>query len=67
MAQSLQSIESLIKSAFALQVAVRCEEDVEAICQKNNLTFADLLRPFSQVSTQGETARGNRFLVSAVR
>lgn len=52
MAQSLQSIESLIKSAFALQVAVRCEEDAEAICQKNGLSFADLLRPFSQLGSQ---------------
>ena len=56
MAQSLQSIESLIKSAFALQVAVQCAEDVEVICKKNSLTFAELLRPFSQLNTQGESA-----------
>ena len=56
MAQSQQSIESIIKNSFALQVAVRCTEDAEAICEKNKLSFAELLRPFSQLSAQGEEA-----------
>lgn len=54
MAQSLQSIEVLIKNSFALQVAVRSTEDADAICRKNRLTFSELLRPFSHLGNEGE-------------
>lgn len=54
MAKSPQSVESLIKSAFALQVAVRCTEEVEFTCRKNSLSFSELLRPFCALSNNGE-------------
>lgn len=57
MAQSGQTVEALIKSAFALQVAVRSTEGAEAICKKNRLSFTELMRPFCQLSTQGELRR----------
>lgn len=57
MAQSGQTVEALIKSAFALQVAVRSTEGAEAICKKNRLSFTELMRPFCQLSTQGELHR----------
>ena len=53
MAQSSESIEALIKNAFALQIAVRTTEDADAICRKNHLTFPELLAPFSQLHSQG--------------
>lgn len=52
MAQSSESIEALIKNAFALQIAVRTTEDADAICRKNHLTFPELLAPFSQLHSQ---------------
>lgn len=54
MAKSSQSVESLIKSTFALQVAVRCTEEVETMCLKNNLKFYEILRPFCALSNIGE-------------
>lgn len=55
MAQSLHNIEVIIKKTYALQVAVRCTPGAEAVCRKNNLTFCDLLEPFSHLSTQSKT------------
>lgn len=55
MAQSLHNIEVIIKKTYALQVAVRCTPPAEAVCRKNNLTFCDLLEPFSHLSTQSKT------------
>lgn len=55
MAKSCQSVESLIKSTFALQVAVRCTEEVEIACRKNHLQFCEMLRPFCALSNNGES------------
>lgn len=54
MAQSLHSIELIIKKTYALQVAVRCTPGAEAVCKKNNLTFCDLLEPFSHLTSQSK-------------
>lgn len=54
MAKSSSSVESLIKKTYALQVAVRCTEEAELICGKNNLKFFELLRPFCGLSNNGE-------------
>ncbi len=54
MAQSQLKVEAVMKGTFPLQVAVRCTEDAETLCWKNRLSFSDLLRPFSQLSTQGK-------------
>ena len=58
MAKSSQSVESLIKSTFALQVAVRCTEEVEMACRKNNLKFSEMLKPFCALSNNGEYTMG---------
>lgn len=55
MAKSCQSVESLIKSTFALQVAVRCTEKAEAACRKNHLRFSEMLKPFCALSNNGES------------
>lgn len=55
MAQSAQGTEVLIKSVFALQVAIRSTEGAEAICNKNQLSFTELLKPFSQLGPPGES------------
>lgn len=58
MAKSGQSVESLVKSTFALQVAVRCTEEVEIMCRKNNLRFCEMLKPFCALSNNGECSGG---------
>lgn len=55
MAKSTQSVESLIKSTFALQVAVRGTEEVELACRKNNLKLSEMLKPFCALSNNGES------------
>ena len=54
MADSLQSFEAHIKNICGVQVAVRCSKDVEEICQKNFLSFCEMLRPFSQLAAESE-------------
>ena len=55
MAQSLHSVEVIVKKAYALQVAVRCTPSAESICKKNHLTFCELLEPFSELNSQSKT------------
>lgn len=54
MAKSSQSVESLIKSNFALQVAIRCTEEAQLTCGKNHLRFCEMMRPFCALSNNGE-------------
>ena len=54
MAKSSCGIETLIKTTFPLQVAVRCSEEVEFTCQKNNLSFSEMLKPFCALSNNGK-------------
>ena len=54
MTESLQKFPVFIKNLYGLQVAVRCSSDVEDICQKNCVSFCELLRPFSQLSSESE-------------
>ena len=54
MARSSQSVESLLRATFPIQVAVRTTEAVEQICSKNNLKFFELLKPFCGLSNNGE-------------
>ena len=56
MAKSSVSVESLIKSTYALQVAVRCTDDVELICRKNQLKVCEMLKPFCALSNNCEYA-----------
>ncbi len=54
MAKSTQSVESLMRATFPIQVAVRTTEAVEQICSKNNMKFFELLKPFCALSSNGE-------------
>ena len=47
------SAENFIKNLFGIHVAVLCTEDAEKIAKKNNLTFCEMLRPFSQLPVEG--------------
>ena len=54
MAQCSQTAAEFIQSAFCPSVAVLCSDDAERICQKNNLSFVELMRPFCQLTTEGK-------------
>lgn len=34
-------------------VAVMCSEDAEKVCQKNNLSFVEMVRPFCHLTSEG--------------
>ena len=53
MAQCSQSASEFIQGAFCPMVAVMCSEDAEKVCQKNNLSFVELVRPFCQLTSEG--------------
>lgn len=54
MAQCKLTPREFIVNAFAPQVAAVCSASAEATCQKNNLSFIELLQPFCRLSTEGE-------------
>lgn len=53
MAQCKQSAPEFIQNTFSPHVAVLCSKDAEVLCQKNNLTFAQLVQPFCRLGTEG--------------
>ena len=53
MAQCTQSAFEFIQSAFCPMVAVMCSEDAEKVCQKNNLSFVEMVRPFCHLASEG--------------
>lgn len=50
MTQCKQSPQEFIKNAFTPQVAVMCTPQAEKLCEKNNLTFIELIQPFSRLN-----------------
>ena len=54
MADLLHPFPSFIKNSYGIRVAVRSTQDVEELCRKNHLSFCELLRPFSQLSTESK-------------
>lgn len=54
MAQSKQSPQEFIKNAFTPQIAVISTKLVEQSCRKNNLSFIDLLQPFTKLTSDGK-------------
>jgi len=52
MARCLQSAQEFIHASFPAMVAALTSEDAELLCQKNGLSFVELVRPFSQLSTE---------------
>lgn len=53
MAQCKQNPQEFIRNAFTPQIAVMCTPAAEKCCQKNNLTFVELLQPFSRLTSEG--------------
>ncbi|XP_028410002.1 trafficking protein particle complex subunit 8-like [Dendronephthya gigantea] len=52
MAQCSQTAFEFIQGAYGPMIAVLCTEDAEIVCQKNNLNFVELIRPFSQLTSE---------------
>jgi hypothetical protein len=53
MAQCSQTAFEFIQGAYGPMIAVLCTEDAEIVCQKSNLNFVELIRPFSQLTSEG--------------
>ena len=52
----VRACQEFVKSVFGPPVLVIATEDAEAICQKNEVSLVELLRPFSQTeSTKSES------------
>ncbi|KAK3085582.1 hypothetical protein FSP39_005648 [Pinctada imbricata] len=52
MALCKQAAQDFIQNTFSPNVAVLCSPDAEILCQKNNLTFVDLVQPFCRLTTE---------------
>ncbi|KAL3290126.1 hypothetical protein HHI36_023491 [Cryptolaemus montrouzieri] len=50
MANCKQSPQEFIKTAFIPQIAVICSPQAEQCCEKNNLSFVELLQPFCKLN-----------------
>ncbi|XP_041791493.1 trafficking protein particle complex subunit 8 [Chelmon rostratus] len=53
MAQCAQSVQEFVQDSFVPMVAVLCSEEAEKVTRKNNLNFAELLRPFCRLTSEG--------------
>ncbi|KAL1022685.1 hypothetical protein UPYG_G00031010 [Umbra pygmaea] len=62
MAQCVQSVHEFIQDSFVPMVAVLCSEDAEKVTRKNNLNFAELLRPFCRLTSEGHMRDPNNQL-----
>jgi len=49
MACCVQTAQEFIVNAFPVFIGALASEDAELICQKNNLSFVELIRPFCQL------------------
>lgn len=54
MAQCVQSVQEFVQDTFVPMVAVLCSEEAERVTRKNNLNFAELLRPFCRLTSDGK-------------
>lgn len=45
--------KEFIRNSFLPQVAVVCSQAATETCQKNNLSFTELLQPFCKLGTEG--------------
>ena len=55
MAQCVQSVLEFVQDSFVPLVAVLCSEEAERVTRKNNLNFAELLRPFCRLTSDGKS------------
>ncbi|KAM8888090.1 trafficking protein particle complex subunit 8 isoform 1-T1 [Synchiropus picturatus] len=53
MAQCVQSVHEFVQDSFVPMVAILCSEEAERVTRKNNLNFAELLRPFCRLTSEG--------------
>lgn len=53
MAQCVQSVQELIPDSFVPCVAALCSEEAERLTRLNHLSFAELLKPFSRLTSEG--------------
>ena len=48
-----KSSVEFIQDSLCPSVGIHCSHDAEIICAKNNLSFEELLLPFSKLDTEG--------------
>lgn len=53
MAQCVQSVQEFIQDSFVPLVAALCSEEAERLTRKNNLSFAELVKPFCRLTSEG--------------
>jgi len=53
MAQCKETAREFIQDVFSPMVAVLCSSDVETVCQKNGLSFVELIQPFCRLTSEG--------------
>ncbi|GAB0097816.1 trafficking protein particle complex subunit 8 [Sergentomyia squamirostris] len=46
------STKEIIQSVFSPLIGTTCSPQAEEMCQKNNLTFAEMLQPFARLTTE---------------
>ncbi|XP_076762823.1 trafficking protein particle complex subunit 8 homolog l(3)76BDm [Xylocopa sonorina] len=69
MAQCKLTPREFISNAFSPQIAAVCSTIADAVCQKNNLSFVELLQPFCKLNTEGhfKDPQGNTISVKNLR
>lgn len=53
MAQCVQSVQEFIQDSFVPLVAALCSEEAEKLTRRNNLSFAELVKPFCRLTSEG--------------
>lgn len=62
MAQCVQSVQELVQDSFTPMVAVLCSEEADRVSRRNRLSFAELLRPFCRLTSEGHIRDPNNVL-----
>ncbi|KAM6921828.1 trafficking protein particle complex subunit 8 [Xenentodon cancila] len=62
MAQCVQSVHEFIQDSFVPMVAVLCSKEADRVTRKNSLNFAELLRPFCRLTSEGHIRDPNNQL-----
>ncbi|XP_005105619.1 trafficking protein particle complex subunit 8 [Aplysia californica] len=52
MSQCKQSASEFIQNTFSPHIAVLCSNDAQLLCEKNNLSFVQLIQPFCRLSSE---------------
>ncbi|XP_061152992.1 trafficking protein particle complex subunit 8 isoform X5 [Syngnathus typhle] len=63
MAQCVQSVQEFVQDSFVPMVAVLCSDEAERLTSKNKLNFAELLRPFCRLTSEGHLRDPNNQLL----